>query len=172
MTNTVSTVDLWESFDYDPLNGKLIRKATSNGRKPRTPFAHKVNGYLAFGIKGNCCYEHRLVWQWITGTEPELHIDHKDRNRTNNRFCNLRQLPDSLNRWTTTKPGYYWREDRQCFMARVSNLEGRKLCLYTTSEKEAQEWVLQTREKIIAEGLNRGELSCRRSDNGVAGRYR
>ena len=143
---------LWQHFDYDPLRGRLIRKSSQDGKKPQRDFAHTTNGYRTF-VVGRRFYEHRLIWKWVTGNDPAGHIDHRNRDRQCNRFDNLRVLPDSLNRWTTTKPGYYWREDRKKFAARVSDLSGRKLCFYTESETEAQKWVLRKREEMIQLGL-------------------
>ena len=146
---------LWEDFDYDPLRGRLLRKRQRNGKRPRTELAHAVNGYLAFSIAGVHYYEHRLVWAWVTGADPAQHIDHRDRNRTNNRFWNLRDIPDKANRWTSTKPGYYWREDKGCFMARVSDTAGKKLCFYTKEEAQAQDWVSRKREEMVQKIISR-----------------
>ena len=33
---------------------------------------------------------HRLVWKWVTGEEPGVTIDHINRQRSDNRFWNLR----------------------------------------------------------------------------------
>ncbi len=33
---------------------------------------------------------HRIIWKWVTGEDPPSDIDHKDRNRLNNRWANLR----------------------------------------------------------------------------------
>ena len=144
---------LWNQFDFDPLRGRLIRKKTAHTSNPKINYAHTTNKYRTFRV-GERFYEHRLVWKWVTGCEPLGDVDHKNRNRQCNQFWNLRILPDWLNRWTTTKPGYYWREDRQQYLARVSDLDGKKLCFYTTDENAAREWVLQKREEIIQKGLN------------------
>ena len=157
--NLPAAEQLWIDFDYDPLRGRLLRKRQRNGKRPRTELAHECNGYLAFSIGGVHYYEHRLVWAWVTGGAPDAHIDHKDRNRQNNCFWNLRDVPDAANRWTTTKPGYYWREDRQCFAARVSDLEGRKLCFYTTDEEAAKAWVNGKREEMVQLLINKS-VSC------------
>ena len=153
MSKTLPAAELlWQQFDYDPLRGRLIRKLSGGEKKPQRLLAHTTNGYRSFCI-GGTFYEHRLVWKWVTGEEPGGHVDHRNRDRQCNRFGNLRLLPDSLNRWTTTKPGYHWRQDRNCFAARVSNLNGKKLCFYTKSEEEAKNWVLEMREEVIQAGL-------------------
>ena len=41
--------------------------------------------------KGSTYYAHRLVWAWVTGTDPNpLEVDHIDRNRDHNAWHNLR----------------------------------------------------------------------------------
>ena len=155
MTKTLPPTELlWDQFDFDPLNGFLVRKKTGHCDTPSAVYAHTTNGYRTFYV-GRQFYEHRLVWKWVTGKDPEGHVDHRNRNRQCNQFWNLRILPDWLNRWTTTKPGYYWRNDRQQYMARVNDLAGKKLCFYTTDEDKARSWVLNKREEMIQRGLNR-----------------
>ena len=155
MTKTLPTSELlWQQFDFDPLCGHLIRKVSCDGKAAQRIKAHTCNGYRVFNV-GKQFYEHRLVWKWVTGQDPHGSVDHINRNRQCNQFWNLRVLPDWLNRWTTTKPGYYWREDRKKFMARVADLSGRKLCFYTEDEESAKNWVAAKREEMIALGLKR-----------------
>jgi hypothetical protein len=42
---------------------------------------------------------HRIIWKWVTGEDPPWEIDHKDQDRANNRWVNLRRATDSEQQW-------------------------------------------------------------------------
>lgn len=65
-----------------------------------------VNGYVAIGLLRKRFYAHRLVWLFETNTVPtaNLEIDHINRNRSDNRFCNLRLVTVAQNQWNATPP--------------------------------------------------------------------
>ena len=87
-----SQARLRELLDYDPLTGGLVRKANSHrsdlvGR----PAGTKAPGYIRVAVDGKGYAAHRLIWVWMTGEDPgELEVDHKDCDRQNNRWDNLR----------------------------------------------------------------------------------
>lgn len=54
-------------------------------------------GYVAIIIDGKRFLAHRIVWKFQTGDEPVDQIDHKDGNRSNNRFENLRECSNGEN---------------------------------------------------------------------------
>lgn len=95
---------LREWFDYDPEIGQLIRKARPREHFPDLRSWHGRNtrdagtaaaslggdGYLRVGFLGKYYRVHRLIWKWMTGEDPPAIIDHVNRNRTDNRWCNLR----------------------------------------------------------------------------------
>lgn len=54
-------------------------------------------GYLRIGIDRRRYRSHRLAWFYVYGEWPELEIDHKDTDRTNNRIGNLRQVTRHVN---------------------------------------------------------------------------
>jgi len=96
--------DLWEIFDYKPLTGELVWKKTQ-----RTDCIGKVvgsvtgTGYLVTVVGGKMYQLHRLVWVWVYGEDPgAIELDHRDRNRTNNCWYNLRLADFSQNRLNTT----------------------------------------------------------------------
>jgi len=47
-------------------------------------------GYTTIKINGTGYRASRLAWLYMTGEWPEHHIDHVDRDRSNNRWSNLR----------------------------------------------------------------------------------
>jgi hypothetical protein len=54
------------------------------------------NGYVYIGLDGRSYTAHRLVWLYVSGTIPML-IDHINRDRADNRICNLRVSSHSDN---------------------------------------------------------------------------
>lgn len=55
------------------------------------------NGYLRVSLLGQKFYAHRLAWLYMTGAWPSQNIDHKDGNKQNNRWFNLRDVSQSIN---------------------------------------------------------------------------
>jgi hypothetical protein len=86
-------------------------------------------GYVVIKIDGRLYRAHRLVWFWETGSLPELEIDHWDRNRSNNRFSNLRPATGQQNRCNqglrsdnqAGLKGIYYRADREKWQAQIGH---------------------------------------------------
>lgn len=80
-----------ELFDYDSVNGWLIRKKDEFGRIVNRPCGHKPNreGYGQVKIDGKVYRAHRVIWLLVYDKWPEF-IDHIDRDRMNNKISNLR----------------------------------------------------------------------------------
>lgn len=102
------TEELWELFDYKPLTGQLVRRVRVGRVLPGTPFgALAANGYRHGSISNTHYYAHRLVYAWVTGTDPgELDIDHRDSNRDNNCFWNLRVCTRTQNNFNRQAQGF------------------------------------------------------------------
>ena len=102
-----------ECFDYDPETGELFHKK----ERPLSHFAsprysrmwhtrcsgklagtlNKYSGYHIVDIGGVKHKQHRIIWKMVYGSAPEMELDHKDRNRANNRLGNLREADASGN---------------------------------------------------------------------------
>lgn len=95
-----------EFLDYDPETGKLTwrerdrkwftsdRTCNSwNVRFPRKEAFTSLNngGYLEGKILGKYYKAHRVIWLWMTGEWPKEQVDHINHDRTDNRWCNLRE---------------------------------------------------------------------------------
>lgn len=84
---------LYKRYDYDPLRGVLISKAT---KRPLFCRRRDRNTYVAiqYGKRPDrasyCTTYGRLVMAWLTGAWPTTDVDHIDRDTTNNRAWNLR----------------------------------------------------------------------------------
>ena len=48
-------------------------------------------GYLEGKILGKYYKAHRVIWLWMTGEWPKEQVDHINHDRTDNRWCNLRE---------------------------------------------------------------------------------
>jgi hypothetical protein len=92
--------DLWELFDYKPLTGELTWKNSTGAARAGAVAGtrNRINGYTCVSIKHGLYKTHRIVWCWITGTDPSsLQIDHIDGNRSNNTIHNLRLATEAEN---------------------------------------------------------------------------
>lgn len=71
-------------------NGRIHVKA---GSKAGTP----DRGYIRIGVDGTRYWAHRLAFLWMTGSFPQLHVDHMDGNHSNNKWGNLRDVSPMVN---------------------------------------------------------------------------
>lgn len=94
----LTTARLKESLSYDPETGSftwLIQKArrTKIGSVAGTIW----DGYIRIEIDNRSYRAHRLAWLYMTGVWPDEEIDHKNTNRSDNRWSNLRAATHSQN---------------------------------------------------------------------------
>jgi hypothetical protein len=64
----------------------------------------KYLGYLIILIFGRRFKAHRLAFLYMTGSFPDMEIDHIDRNKSNNAFKNLREVSSSGNHQNVFNP--------------------------------------------------------------------
>lgn len=93
-------------LSYDPYTGVFTRiKSFSNNAKTGVAVGNKAgNGYLVVGIGAKKYYLHRLAWLYMKGQLPEFQIDHRNGDRTDNRFSNLRHVTNQINSQNLRKP--------------------------------------------------------------------
>lgn len=86
-------------FAYDRETGDLRWKVAVNSRALEGDPAGCIqgNGYLVVGYKGFRFSVHRLVWFLSHGAWPACQLDHINRDKTDNRLCNLREATESQN---------------------------------------------------------------------------
>jgi hypothetical protein len=64
----------------------------------RAGYLNKGTGYWYIRLYGlGPVLQHRVIWKMVTGREPNKNLDHIDRDRSNNRFDNLREAGRSGN---------------------------------------------------------------------------
>ena len=81
-----------EHFRYNPHTGVITR----NDRRNSDGSLDK-DGYLILKIKTKQFKAHRIAWFLYHGKMPAMEIDHINRDRSDNRICNLRISDRELN---------------------------------------------------------------------------
>ena len=85
-----------ELFDY--LDGKLVRRFRVRNCRAGDVAGHiRKDGYVRIGIDGEHYLLHRVIWAWHHGYFPENQIDHINKNHTDNRITNLREVTQTCN---------------------------------------------------------------------------
>lgn len=101
-------------FSYDGVN--LIRNYSAGNKSKGCIATRKhASGYLCVNIRGVRFMAHRIIWKMLHGDVP-YHLDHINRNRADNRICNIRESNGVDNRSntdlmvsnTTGVIGVYW----------------------------------------------------------------
>lgn len=80
---------------YEPETGNLIR--LTGPRRGKVAGWRQPIGYIMLRIEGVEFYAHRVAWAMAHGAWPQAMLDHKDRDKCNNRIDNLREASYSLN---------------------------------------------------------------------------
>ena len=98
-TEYPTQAELKEVFDYR--DGHLYWKTPAHRRDTTKPAGYKArNGYLivnySFNGKIRKYLIHRLIWIWHQGNDPDT-VDHINRDRSDNRIENLRDVSLSVN---------------------------------------------------------------------------
>ena len=96
---------LRELLHYEPSTGVFTWKITRNSRLKPGDVAGSVrpNGYINLGVAGKLYLAHRLAWLYVYGVWPERMIDHINRNKSDNRIANLRDVTRAQNCQNTLK---------------------------------------------------------------------
>ena len=87
-------------LSYDPQTGDFSWIKSPGGRVTKGSQAGRKNpknGYIYIRFQGKDLLAHRLAWFLQTGVWPSADIDHRDRNRSNNTWRNLREGSRSQN---------------------------------------------------------------------------
>jgi hypothetical protein len=117
------------SFDYETGEFKW-KNVCSNRVKPYTKAGSlNHNGYLVIGISGKKYFAHNLAWLYVYGEFPLRMLDHVNRNRQDNRICNLRIATTKQNNEnislrshnTSGHRGVTWHKAAKKWMASVTH---------------------------------------------------
>ena len=89
---------LRELVEYDPASGKFSWRKVRANRSPDNSLGWiSWNGYCCFSIERRIYRAHRLAWLYMTGQWPKEDIDHKNGERADNRWENLREATRGQN---------------------------------------------------------------------------
>lgn len=132
-SDRLSRERLLEYLSYDPESG-IFNWKVSVGRYGRIKAGTVAGtkgkhgqGYIEIHFDGHLHKAHRLAWLYMTGEWPKREIDHINRIRSDNRWCNLREatLQQNLQNKTTYKsntsgfPGVTWHKRIKKWQARI-----------------------------------------------------
>jgi hypothetical protein len=95
---------LRELLSYDPLTG-IFRRVVARQGVHVGMIAGSVNnhGYRHVGLDGSDYREHRLAFLYMTGKFPDFDVDHRNLDRADNRWVNLRHASRSENNANTPR---------------------------------------------------------------------
>lgn len=94
---------LLEILSYEPETGLFKWKETNGGRVAgRNAGVLLSNGYIQVMFDRVRYSGQRLAWFYVHGEWPEVEVDHKNCNRSDNSLSNLRLADKRQNRWNST----------------------------------------------------------------------
>lgn len=133
----LSKTDIEKSLSYDPETGVFTRVVDGHGAWKAGQVAGSVNpsGYVVVYVNSVRMLAHRLAWFLETGEVP-AEVEHRNRTRADNRFCNLRTASRSQNManasartgGTSKHKGVYFCEKRKTYRAKIHR-EGKTIFL-------------------------------------------
>lgn len=143
---------LKELLHYDPETGVFTRLVdTGKGRFKAGTVSGGVSGgrYRAQWIDGKSYLEHRVAWFWMTGCWPKYQIDHKNLDKCDNRWSNLRESTisqNAMNRCGRAASGmkgvYFVKNEKKCGSKRWrAIINGRHLGLFNTLEEAGAAYI-------------------------------
>ena len=111
------------------------KKPTSNRVSVDRPAGWTQDGYVTVGVNGTQYRAHRIIYKMFYGHCP-ITLDHKDRNRSNNRIENIRECSNAENlrnssigrNNTTGCTGVSFDKDRQIWYSRMM-FDGKRINL-------------------------------------------
>lgn len=93
---TITLEELRNVLEYDADTGVFFWLKRGRGRSSVAGCA-SVDGYVRVRINGKYYGAHRLAWFYVYGEWPPYDVDHINRDRSDNRLCNLRLATRSEN---------------------------------------------------------------------------
>lgn len=137
MLNVPTRAQAQKAYRYDPASGDLLWNLPPHFKRAGKKAGWRSRqGYMRANLGGRGCAVHDIIWLLVTGSWPDRDIDHIDRNRSNNRFANLRLATRSQNNAnskvradnTSGAKGVYWSPSRNRWFAKIV-VDGRQICL-------------------------------------------
>lgn len=124
----LTQAELKQHLHYDPETGLFTRLTSPTHRvKIGGVAGFKCNGYTRVTLNYKSYAAHRLAWLYVYGKLPENCIDHINRDKSDNRLCNLRDVTHQQNAFNlplkvTNKHGYTgveWHKTTKKYRAQI-----------------------------------------------------
>lgn len=123
--------ELRELLHYDKETGIFTRKVSTAHNVKVGDVAGSLGGagYLNIMVCSRKYQAHRLAWLHHFGEWPKLTIDHINRDRSDNRIVNLREVTNKQNGQNRSKssnntsghPGVYWNKQNSKWRATITH---------------------------------------------------
>lgn len=99
---------LRDFFKYDKDTGLVTLLKRTSQRTPAGSIAGSLSttGYLKVTFQGQSYALSRVIWKIVTGEDPAGEIDHINRDKTDNRWVNLRDVTSQQNQLNREAKGY------------------------------------------------------------------
>ncbi len=144
--NELTAEKLRSILNYESETGIFTWKVSNSNRVKVGAVAGSPNGhgYLCIKVLNRLYRAHRLAWLYVNGSWPKLDIDHINRNRSDNRIANLREVTHKQNMQNASKrsdntsghPGVCWHKQKSKWQARIRhNYKRIYLGYYNTIEE-------------------------------------
>ncbi len=127
----ITAEKLRELLHYDHETGIFTWKVSTSNRVKVGDVAGSPDGqgYLQIKVQRRLYLAHRLAWLHINGVWPKLNIDHINRNPSDNRLVNLRDVTHKQNHQNRSKssnntsghPGVYWHKRISKWVAQIKH---------------------------------------------------
>ena len=139
------------NFYYNPETGKMYARFNKIHRKIGDEGTFRTtDGYLHFSIDNKKCLVHRLIYVYQTGIDPQgFDVDHKDRDKSNNKWENLRLATRPQNQRNRVGKGYH--KVGKKWKAYIKTDYKMKYLGYYETEQEASDAYIQAKNELHGE---------------------
>ena len=96
-------MDINDALVYRPDTGEFYWKVQRSNILPGDRAGTDEHGYRTILFEGVRYRAHRLAWFMMTGAWPAFEIDHINRDPSDNRWANLRDVPKAVNQQNRDK---------------------------------------------------------------------
>lgn len=157
----LKTAMTYLKYNKDTGEFKWVFKRPGPQREGNVAGTKDASGYIKIWLCGSQHYAHRLAWLVTYGEWPGGEIDHINRDRSDNRLCNLRDVDRAANCANTgmrsdNKSGYrnvIWDKSRDKWLASKKVNGKTKHIGYFNSPEEANEAVQKWMIREAPEGV-------------------
>jgi hypothetical protein len=150
---------LKELLEYSPETGEFFWKVNHSrkARAGRRAGTNNRNIYIHIVLDGHNYLAHRLAWFYVHGEWPHL-IDHINEIKSDNRLCNLREVPKAVNQYNMAKSRGYYRLPTGRWAAYIHKDQKKHHIGVFDTEEEAHNAYLRAKAATTKDVLSRWRL--------------